>query len=93
MKTDRLKLWILALLMLAIVFIIVNPVKAQSDQARYHQKLQKYHSFERWEKEQHKVRIKAVKSAVKQSKEAQSRANQYARLVRKENRIRKSIIK
>jgi hypothetical protein len=93
MNKDRVKLWILALLMVAIVFVIVNPVKAQSDQARYHQKLQKYHSFQRWEKEQPKVRIKAVKSAVKQYKQVKGLNNQSARLVRKENRIRKSIIK
>jgi len=30
MSKDRLKLWILALLMLAIVYVIVNPVKAET---------------------------------------------------------------
>jgi hypothetical protein len=89
---EKIKIWLLALLMLAIVFVIVNPVKAQSG-LKYHQGLQKYHSFERWEKEQPKVRVKAVKSAVKQTKEVKGKNSQSARLVRKENRIRKQIIK
>jgi hypothetical protein len=89
---EKIKIWLLALLMLAIVFVIVNPVKAQGG-LKYHQGLQKYHSFERWEKEQPKVRVKAVKSAVKQTKEVKGKNSQSARLVRKENRIRKSIIK
>jgi hypothetical protein len=89
---EKIKIWLLALLMLAIVFVIVNPVKAQAG-LKYHQGLQKYHSFERWEKEQPKVRIKAVKSAVQQTKEVKGKNSQSARLVRKENRIRKQIIK
>jgi hypothetical protein len=89
---EKIKIWILALLMLAIVFVIVNPVKAQSG-LKYHQKLQKHYSFERWEKEQPKVRVKAVKSAVRQAKEVKGNNSQSARLVRKENRIRKQIIK
>jgi hypothetical protein len=89
---EKIKIWLLALLMLAIVFVIVNPVKAQAG-LKYHQGLQKYHSFERWEKEQPKVRVKAVKLAVKQTKEVKGKNSQSARLVRKENRIRKQIIK
>jgi hypothetical protein len=78
--------------MLAIVFVIVNPVKAQAG-LKYHQGLQKHYSFERWEKDQPKIRIKAVKSAVQQTKEVKGKNSQSARLVRKENRIRKSIVK
>jgi hypothetical protein len=89
---EKIKIWLLALLMLAIVFVIVNPVNAQAG-LKYHQGLQKYYSFERWEKDQPKVRIKAVKSAVKQTKEVKGKNSQSARLVRKENRIRKQIIK
>jgi nicotinamide mononucleotide adenylyltransferase len=89
---EKIKIWILALLMLAIVFVIVNPVNAQAG-LKYHQKLQKHYSFDRWEKEQPKVRVKAVKSAVKQTKEVKGKNSQSARLVRKENRIRKQIIK
>jgi hypothetical protein len=89
---EKIKIWLLALLMFAIVFVIVNPVKAQAG-LKYHQGLQKYHSFERWEKDQPKVRIKAVKDAVKQYKAIKGNNNQSARLIKKENRIRKQIIK
>ena len=89
---EHLKIILLALLMFAIVFVIVNPVQAQGG-LKYHQKLQKERSFERWESEQPKVRVKAVKTAVKQSKAVKGLNNQTARLQRKENRMRKSIIK
>jgi hypothetical protein len=90
---EKIKIWLLALLMFAIVFVIVNPVKGQSSQAKDHAKMQSYYSFDRWERDQPKVRIKAVKDAVKQSKAIKGKNNQSARLVRKENRIRKHIIK
>lgn len=85
------------LLTLAFIWVIwvitLMDANAQSDHAKYHAKLQKERSFTNWEKEQPRLRIKALKSAVKQSKEVKGTRSQSARLIRKENRIRKQIIK
>ena len=77
---------------LLIVLFTTGTANAQAG-ITYHKKLQKERSFETWEKNQPKTRIKAVKLAVKQSKEVNGHRNQTARLVRKEDRIRQRIIK
>jgi hypothetical protein len=87
----RIVLVIIGILLLVILF---GPdANAQTPHLRYHNKLQKERSFESWRKSQPKIRVNAVKSAVKQSKSIRGNNNQSARLVRKENRVRKSIIK
>lgn len=87
----RIVLVIIGILLLVILF---GPdANAQTPHLRYHNKLQNERSFTTWEKSQPKIRVNAVKAAVKQSKAMRSNNNQTARLVRKENRIRKSIIK
>lgn len=60
-------------------------------QAREHRKLQNDLSFETWEKKQPKVRVKATKYAVKQSKETSSESSATTRLQKREERIRKRI--
>jgi hypothetical protein len=87
-------LTIIALIIVCLLIIIFSQ-KAQA-QYRYPKhvvKDQKERSFQEWEKNQPRIRVKAVKSAVKQSKEMKGNRSQSARLIRKENRIRKSIIK
>lgn len=65
----------------------------QSPQARDHAKMQQQTSYQTWRNNQPKVRISAVKSTVKQSKEMYSEKNRLSRLKRKEIKIRKQIIK
>ena len=77
---------------LLIIILTTGTSNAQAG-LTYHKKLQKERSFETWKKNQPKTRIRAVKSAVKQSKEVNGFRNQTARLVRKENRIRKGIVR
>ena len=82
---------LIAICLMVILFQV--PAKAQTKHIRYHNKLQKERSFDTWEKSQPKIRLKAVKLAVKQSKNTKGKNSQSARLVRKEERIRKQIIK
>lgn len=92
--TEKIKIWLLALLMIAIVVVtVMQPSHAQTSHLRYHKKLQNERSFETWKRNQPKVRINAVKEAKKQSKAMNGKNNQTARLIRKEERIRKGIVK
>lgn len=92
--TEKIKIWILALLMIAIVVVtVMQPSNAQTAHLRYHKKLQNERSFETWKRNQPKVRINAVREAKKQSKAMNGKNNQTARLIRKEERIRKGIVK
>lgn len=75
-----------------IMFFLVVSTYAQSSQARYHSKLQNERSYDTWEKNQPRVRIKAAKLAVEQSKDINNDRNKSARLRRKEDRITSRII-
>lgn len=87
-------LTIIAIMIVCLLIIIFTPqAKAQNRYPKHVVKEQKEKSFETWEKNQPKVRINAVKSAVKQSKEINGHRTATARLQRKENRIRKQIKK
>lgn len=77
---------------LLIILLTTGTANAQSG-LTYHKKLQKERSFETWEKNQPKVRLKAVKNAVEQSKEIKGSNNKLSKLKRKEARIRERIIK
>lgn len=85
---------IIAIMIVCLLIIIFSPrAEAQNRYPKHVVKEQKEKSFETWEKNQPKIRINAVKSAVKQSKEIKGHRNMTARLQRKENRIRKQIKK
>ena len=89
-----LALWALVIVGTCLLIIILSPMaQAQYRYPKQVIKEQKETSFQEWEKNQPKIRIKAVKSAVKQSREMKGHRSQTARLIRKENRIRKQIIK
>lgn len=90
----QLAITVIAIMIVCLLMIIFTPqVKAQNRYPKNVVKEQKEKSFETWEKNQPKVRINAVKSAVKQSKEINGHRTATARLQRKENRIRKQIKK
>ena len=87
-------LTIIAIIIVCLLIVIFSPqANAQYRYPKHVVKEQKDKSFETWEKNQPKIRANAVKSAVKQSKEINGHRNSTARLQRKENRIRKQIIK
>lgn len=89
-----LALWAIVIVGTCLLIIIFSPMaNAQYQYPKKVIKEQKERSFEEWEKNQPSIRIKAVKSAVKQSREMKGKRSQNARLIRKENRIRKQIIK
>lgn len=84
----------LKLTVLAILFIVISSKTfGQTKAVIYHQKIQIERSFEVWESKQKGVRVRAVKSAIKQSKEVNGTNNRKSRLRKKENRLRKNIIK
>lgn len=85
---------VIALIIVCLLIIIfTQQAQAQYRYPKHVVKEQKERSFQEWEKNQPKIRANAVKSAVKQSKEMKGHRNANARLQRKENRIRKQIIK
>lgn len=85
---------VIAIMIVCLLIVIFSPqANAQYRYPKHVVKEQKAKSFETWEKNQPKIRANAVKSAVKQSKEMKGHRNTTARLQRKENRIRKQIIK
>ncbi len=82
------------LIVLGVLFLVISAnTFGQTKAVSYHTKLQQERSFEAWEKEQPSKRIRAVNSAVKQSKDVKGKNNSKSKLRRKENRKRKQIIK
>ena len=79
---------------LVVLFIVISSKTfGQTKAVIYHQKIQIERSFEVWESKQKGVRVRAVKSAIKQSKEVNGTNNRKSRLRRKENNLRQNIIK
>lgn len=85
---------LIKLIVLAVLFTVISAnTFGQTKAVSYHTKLQQERSFEAWEKDQPSRRIRAVNSAVKQSKDVKGKNNKRSKLRRKENRKRKQIIK
>jgi uncharacterized protein YcfL len=81
------------LMVTILVVLFCCSVSAQTKTLRDNQKLQYERSYEYWKITQKKTRIKAVKYAVNQSKDVKGYNSRVSRLKRKEERIRKNIIK
>jgi len=93
MKNDKnILLYVLAIIAVFILTIMITyDVNAQAGHLGWYRNHQKSVEWNHWLNSQPKKRLEAVKAAVKQSKDVQSRNKYKARLNRKEDRIRQRI--
>lgn len=88
---QKIQMILFVIMSIFLILAVVNEASAQNATLRNVKKDQEWYSFERWRKDQPKVRIQQVKYAVQVSNEnsKESRANQ--RLNRKIEAIRQRI--
>jgi hypothetical protein len=76
---------------LIFAFILISGIANAQARLKWYRDYQASVEWNHWIDSQPKKRIEAVKAAVKQSKDIQSKNNQKSRLNKKEDRIRQRI--